>query len=347
MPPCKRHPVHDVRHAELAHAVGDVVARRLLEDMLAAGPVGQVRAGQVGGTADELGQVRRQRVDRDLARLARGHRLGLRIHRGDGLFRDFRPARGQFASHAALELRGLGRIGLRVMLELAVPGFFPGGAFLARIPGLIDFLRNLEGREIPADVRTHGGAFRFAQRRAVHVVGAGLVRAAGADDGLALDEGRPIGHRLGFFDRLVDGFRVMTIHIADHMPAIGFEALAGIVGEPALDMAIDRDAIVVPEGGELPQPPGAGQRAGFVRNALHQAAVAEEHPGAVIDDLMAGTIEFGGEQLFRHRHAHRVGNALTERSGGRLDARRIAIFRMPGVFECSCRNCLMSSIVRS
>jgi len=48
---------------------------------------------------------------------------------------------------------------------------------------------------------------------------------------------------------------------------------------------------------------------------------------------MARTIEFSGQQLFRHRHAHRVGNALTERSGGRLDARRIAIFRMPGGFR--------------
>jgi len=245
------HAVHDVRHAEFAHAVGDVVARRLLEDRLAARPVGQVRTGEVRGTADELGQMRRQRIDRDLARLARGNGLGLGIHRSDGLLGDFRPVGGQLAGHAALELRRLGRISLRVMFEPAVPFSFPGGAFLARIPGLIDFLGNLEGREIPADVRPCGGDFGFAERRAMHIVGAGLVRAACADDGLALDEGRPIGHRLGFFDRLVDGFRVMTIHIADHMPAIGFEALAGIVGEPALDMAIDRDAIVVPEGGEL------------------------------------------------------------------------------------------------
>ena len=122
---------------------------------------------------------------------------------------------------------------------------------------------------------------------------------------------------------------VMAVDGRDDVPAIGLEALRRIVGEPAFDMAVDGDAVVVPEGDQLAQPPGAGQRTGFVRDAFHQAAVAEEDVGAMVDDLVARTVEFVGQQLFRHRHADGVGDALAERSGGGLDPRRVAVFRVP------------------
>jgi len=63
----QRHTVHDVRHAELAHAVGDVVAARVAVQRMAAGPVGQVGTGQVGGTANALGQSGNQALDGQLA----------------------------------------------------------------------------------------------------------------------------------------------------------------------------------------------------------------------------------------------------------------------------------------
>ena len=40
--------------------------------------------------------------------------------------------------------------------------------------------------------------------------------------------------------------------------------------------------------------------------------------------VVAGAVELGGEQLLGERHADRVGEALAERAGGRLDARRDA-----------------------
>ncbi len=122
----------------------------------------------------------------------------------------------------------------------------------------------------------------------------------------------------------------MALHVADHLPAVGFEALGGVVGEPALDVAVDGDVVVVVEGDQLAQAPGAGERAGFVRDAFHQAAVAEEDIGVVIDDLVAGAVEVGGQQLFGQRHAHRVGDALAERAGGGLDAGRVAVFGVAG-----------------
>ncbi len=70
--------VGDRAHAELAHPEVEVVARRGLADRDAARPVGEHRAGQVGGAAEQFGQRGGQRLERLLRRLAGGHagRLG-------------------------------------------------------------------------------------------------------------------------------------------------------------------------------------------------------------------------------------------------------------------------------
>ncbi len=60
-----------------------------------------------------------------------------------------------------------------------------------------------------------------------------------------------------------------------------------------------------------------GQRDHFLANALLQAAVAHERVGVVVDQR---TTEACGQIGFGHRHAERIGNALTERAGGHLDA---------------------------
>jgi len=45
-----------------------------------------------------------------------------------------------------------------------------------------------------------------------------------------------------------------------------------------------------PERSQLAQAPGAGERAGLVREAFHQAAVAKEYPGAWVNNVMAGRL---------------------------------------------------------
>ena len=64
-------------------------------------------------------------------------------------------------------------------------------------------------------------------------------------------------------------------------------------------------------------------------DAFHQATVANEYPGPVIDDREAGTIETAGHQFFGQRHADRVGQALAERAGSRFDTFSHAGFRVP------------------
>ena len=69
-----------------------------------------------------------------------------------------------------------------------------------------------------------------------------------------------------------------------------------------------------------------------MRNAFHQATVAEKHIGAMVDNRVSGPVEFGGKQFFGERHADGVGDALTERTRCGFHARRNAVFRMARCF---------------
>jgi hypothetical protein len=116
-----------------------------------------------------------------------------------------------------------------------------------------------------------------------------------------------------------------------NMPAVGFEALRCVVGEPAFNVAVDGNAVVVPEGDQLAEAQRAGQRAGFVRNAFHQATIAEEGVGVVIDDFVARLVELGSQHLFGQREADGVSDALAERAGRGFNARRVTKL---GVTRC-------------
>ena len=71
--------------------------------------------------------------------------------------------------------------------------------------------------------------------------------------------------------------------------------------------------------------PGEGDR--FLRHAFHEAAVAGDDIGVMVHDIVAKT---GGKMRFGERHADGVGEALAERTGGRLHRRSVAVFGMAG-----------------
>ena len=79
----------------------------------------------------------------------------------------------------------------------------------------------------------------------------------------------------------------------------------------------------------------AGQRDRFLADAFHQAAIAGDHVGVVIDQSLP---KRGRELPLGERHADRIGDALAERPGRRLDAGRVAVLGMAGVSEPSWRN---------
>ena len=72
-----------------------------------------------------------------------------------------------------------------------------------------------------------------------------------------------------------------------------------------------------------------GQRGRLGGDALHHVAVAAQRVDVVVEELVAGAVEVRRLPLGRDRHADRGRDALTERPGRRLDARRPAVLRMP------------------
>ena len=87
--------------------------------------------------------------------------------------------------------------------------------------------------------------------------------------------------------------------------------------------------VVVVKINQLAQPQVSGQRRGFGGHSFHQVAVAHDGVGEVIHDGVARAVEIRSEETLRHGHANAVREALAERPGGGLDARRQAVFRMP------------------
>ena len=320
--------VHDRGHAELAHAVIHVVARSILgHHRLAALPQGQVGAGQVRRAAKQLRQQRAEGVQAVLAGLAAGDGFALGGDFTDELAGLLGEVRRQLAGHAPLELgsqrRELGLIGG----EALVPLVLGVGALLLGVPLGVDLGGDFERRVVPAQRFAGQGDFGIAQGSAVGLFLALLVRRTEADDRLAADQCRACALARGF-QRNLNLVGVMPVDIADHLPAIGLEAARGVVGEPAMHLAIDGDAVVIVEGDQLVQPQGAGQRADLVADAFHHAAVAEEHVGVVVDDLVAGAVELRGHDLLRQGEADGVGQPLTQRAGGGLDAGGVAELRV-------------------
>ena len=102
----------------------------------------------------------------------------------------------------------------------------------------------------------------------------------------------------------------MPVDRVDHVPAVGREALRRVVDEPGRNLAVDGDAVVVVQGNQLAQFPCAGQRAGFVADAFHHAAVTQKNIGVVVNEGVAFAVEFLGQQLLGQRHADGVADAL-------------------------------------
>ncbi len=121
-----------------------------------------------------------------------------------------------------------------------------------------------------------------------------------------------------------DGAVVMAV---DHLgrPAGGLEAHHLIAGLGDGRHPVDGGVVVVKQHAQAVQFEAAGQRDGLVADAFHQAAVAGDDPCAVVHQIVAITRV---QMTLGHGHAHRGGDALAQGAGGRLDARRVAVFRV-------------------
>ncbi len=195
-----------------------------------------------------------------------------------------------------------------------------------RPPGRQDRLGHLERRVGPAQGRPGTLDLARPQRRAVHRGLAGLGGGTLADHGAAGDQRRSAGLGPGGRDGALDRVRIVPVD-AGGVPAIGLEPQDLVVGDGERGRAVDRDAVVVEQHDQPAQPEMAGQRGRLVADALHQAAVAGDDVGMVVDQL--GT-EARGQMPLRQRHPDRIGQALAQGPGGGLDPEGVPEFRVAG-----------------
>ena len=153
--------------------------------------------------------------------------------------------------------------------------------------------------------------------------GSSLRGRAKADHRLAGDHHRLVGCLRGGECR-GDLRRVMAI-AARHGPATGGKARELIRRVRHRQLAVDRDAVVVPQHDQVLELEVASERDRLLADALHQAAVARQHIGLVVDECVA---ERSVEVALRNGEAHGIGDALPQGPRRRLDAGGMAEFRV-------------------
>lgn len=279
-----------------------------------------------GGAAEEFRQRRRQGVECLLACLTGGNafRSGLSIAKR---FKNnvIKPGR-KVARQTSLKFRGQFRICLGVIGKHLVPGVFHRLTRRTRVHYGVNRLRHFKGTVLPAEFGLGGRNFFVTQGFTVGLCGTGAVRGPEADHGLGDNQRRTVFFSLGFGNRLIHGIDVVAVHRADHVPAVGFKALTGVVGEPPLHIAVNGNTVVVVNGDEFVKPPDTRQRTDFVADAFHHAAVTQKHIGAVVNHREPFTVKFRGKHFFRKRHTHGVGDTLSEGARRRFNARGHAHF---------------------
>ena len=251
-------PFIDRRHAELAHAVVQVVAGARLARRSAASPWQTVRFDPVRSAEPprSSGSAGDQVVQRVLRGLARRDRSRPRAPSSKSASAVSRPARRQLAAPCGAGTRRRARDAPRRRRRSACcqSRLALRRRACARVPCRAQTSAGTSnGACGPAERRARAGDLVRAERRAVHVVRAGLVRRALADDGPAADQRRPVGGSPRARARCAASSAAASWPSTprDHVPAVGLEALRRVVGEPARDVAVDRDAVVVVEHDEL------------------------------------------------------------------------------------------------
>src|SRR5688500_7582634 len=155
------------------------------------------------------------------------------------------------------------------------------------------------------------------------------VRTAEADARAAHDEGRPLIVLQRRRDRGLDIRHVVTVHAAD-IPAVCVEAGLYVFRERQGSGSVDTDAVVVVQNDELAETEMTRERAGLVRQTLHEVAVAGNDIGPMIEQRELRTIVSLREPLLRDRHTHRIAEPLAERAGRGLHAWRHIVFGVSG-----------------
>ena len=152
-----------------------------------------------------------------------------------------------------------------------------------------------------------------------------LVGRAVGDVAVDDDQRGPVGRVLEHAEGALQHVEVVGVAHPRHVPAIAEKAHRHVVTEGERGMSLDRDVVVVVDPAQVRQLEMPGEGGGFVRDALHHAAVAAEGVDVVVEHREVGPVQVLAEPSARDRHAHARGEALAERARGGLDARGPAV----------------------
>ena len=322
--------VDDRPHPELADAEVQVaIAVAALLHAAAVVDQRQRRGREVGGAAHQLGHVGGHPLDDVLRGLAGGDHAGVRALLGHvGVPARRRAAVDDDALEVGGQLRELGLVGL----EAAVPLLHELVAAADRLAEVRERLVGHEERLLarPAVGLLGEADLLVAERRAVRPGGVLLVRRADRDVAADDDQARLLLVAARVRERLLDALQRHVLAEVLDVPAVGLVALADVLAHRERGVALDRDVVVVVEDGQPAEAEVAGEGARLVADALLHIAVGRDHVRVVIDDVVAGAVEAGGEHALGEREPDAHGDALAERAGRRLDPRRVAVLGMAG-----------------
>ena len=279
---------------------------------------------QIRTTAKQVGEILVQLIEDGAAGSTGGSRL-IRCEQAVVLEQGFGQLLAVIGLPLGIQLGISGLVGLEhgIVIRFLL--------FKAREHGrkvIPHILGDLKGRGLPLIEFPHGGdVFRpqgLAMGGSLSFLG-GAVGDVGMDDN---QRGRAGGFGLG--DSRLNGRHIFAVRNLLHVPAIGFIALLNVLGEGDIRAAFYGDSVAVVEDDQLIELHHTSQGGGLRLDALHHAAVPHENVGIVIHHREAFPVEDGGQMAFRHCHAHRHGNPLTQGAGGGFHPYGMAIFRMAG-----------------
>mmetsp|Transcript_70975 Transcript_70975/g.161223 ORF Transcript_70975/g.161223 Transcript_70975/m.161223 type:complete len:327 (+) Transcript_70975:448-1428(+) len=191
---------------------------------------------------------------------------------------------------------------------------------------VIDAVRHFELAVLPAQLLARGGGLLCAQGRTVSIMAVSLVGRAKADDSLHLDERGLVSAGLGLCNRLPDCIDVrVAVLDREDLPAVRLVALANVLSEGKLGVAVNGDAVVIVEGYELAEAQVASVSAGLVRDALLHAAVAENAVGVVVDQGHPRLVVHGRQVRLCCCQTHGIRDSHAEWARGHFDARSLKI----------------------
>ena len=155
-----------------------------------------------------------------------------------------------------------------------------------------------------------------------------FVGAAIGNVGLYLYKCRSCNRVFACLDGFLDFFKIIAVFNRDHMPVLAFKFRPHIFCKCDVCRSFNGNGIIIIKADQFSKSKMSCKGNRFKGNPFHQIPVTAHHIGMMTDDFFFFHIESGCQMTFGNGHAHRIGNSLTQWSGGGFNTRGISAFRM-------------------